>query len=63
MAIVKLKRHKSPGIDQIPAEMVKAEGETNRSEVYKLISFIWNKEEFPMKWKELIIILMYQKAR
>jgi hypothetical protein len=28
--------------------MVKAEGGTNRSEVYKLISFIWNKEEFPM---------------
>jgi hypothetical protein len=26
MAIEKLKRHKSPGIDQIPAELIKAGG-------------------------------------
>ena len=26
LAIEKLKRHKSPGIDQIPAEMIKAGG-------------------------------------
>jgi hypothetical protein len=26
MAIEKLKRYKSPGIDQIPAELIKAEG-------------------------------------
>jgi len=25
MAVEKLKRHKSPGIDQIPAELIKAE--------------------------------------
>jgi hypothetical protein len=30
MAIEKLKRHKSPGIDQITAEMVKAGGRTIR---------------------------------
>jgi predicted site-specific integrase-resolvase len=30
MAIEKLKRHKSPGIDQIPAELIKAEGRTIR---------------------------------
>jgi hypothetical protein len=28
MAIEKLKRHKSPGIDQIPAELIKARGRT-----------------------------------
>jgi hypothetical protein len=30
MAIEKPKRHKSPGIDQIPAELIKAEGRTIR---------------------------------
>jgi hypothetical protein len=40
MAIEKLKRHKSQGTDQIPAEWIKAEGRTIHSEIYKL----WNKE-------------------
>jgi hypothetical protein len=47
MAIEKLKRHKSPAIDQIPAELNKAGGRTIRSEIHKLINSIWNKEEFP----------------
>jgi len=34
MAIEKLKRHKSPGIDQIPAELIKAGGRKIRSEIH-----------------------------
>jgi hypothetical protein len=49
MAIEKLKRHKSPGIDQIPAELVKARGRIIRPEIHKLIISIWNKEELPEK--------------
>jgi hypothetical protein len=45
MAIKKLKRHKSPVIDQIPAELIKAGGRTTRSEIHKLINSIWNKDE------------------
>jgi hypothetical protein len=41
MAVEKLKRHKSPGIDQIPAEMYKAGGRTICSEIHKLINSIW----------------------
>ena len=37
MAIEKLKGHKSTGIDQIPAELIKAEGRTIRCEIHKLI--------------------------
>jgi len=33
MAIKKLKGHKSPGIDQIPAELIKAGGRTIRSDI------------------------------
>jgi len=37
LAIEKLKSHISPGIDQIPAELIKARDKTIRCEVYKLI--------------------------
>jgi len=35
---VKLKRHKSRGIDQIPAELIKSGCRKIRSEIYKLIN-------------------------
>jgi len=37
LAIEKLKSHKSPGIDQIPAELIKAGGRTIRCAIHKLI--------------------------
>jgi hypothetical protein len=37
IAIGKLKSYKSPGTDQIPAELIKAGGETLCSEIHKLI--------------------------
>ena len=61
MAIEKLKRHKSPGIDQIPAELLKAVGRTIRSEISKLIS-IQNKEELLEWWKELIVVPAYKQG-
>jgi len=44
LAIVELKSHKSPGIDQIPAELIKAGGGTICCEIHKLIISIWDKE-------------------
>jgi len=38
LAIDKLKSHKSPGIDQIPAELIKAGSRTICSEIHKLIT-------------------------
>jgi hypothetical protein len=49
-----LKRYKSPGIDQIPAELIQTGGIALHSEIHKLINCIWNKEEFPEQWKESI---------
>jgi hypothetical protein len=40
VAIGKLKRYKSPGADQIPAELIQAGGETLHSEIHKLIKLI-----------------------
>ena len=62
MAIKKLKRHKSPGNDQIPAELIKAGGRTFLYEIRKLIIPIWNKEELPEEWKESIIVPIYRKG-
>jgi len=62
LAIEKLKRHKSPDIDQIPAESIKAGGRTICVEIHKLNNSIWNKEELPKKWKESIIVPCYKKG-
>ena len=43
LAIEKLKSHKSPGIDQIAAELIK----TIRCAIHELVVAIWNKEELP----------------
>ena len=61
LAIKKLKIYKSPGIDQIPPELIKARGRTICCEIHKLIS-VWNKEELPEEWKESIIVPIYKKG-
>jgi hypothetical protein len=62
MVIEKFKAHKSPDIDQIPVELVKAGGRTIRYEIQKLINYIWNKEELPEEWKKSIILRIYRKG-
>jgi hypothetical protein len=52
MAIENLKRHNPLGIDQIPAELIKAGGRTIFSALHKLTNSIWNKEELPEQWNE-----------
>jgi hypothetical protein len=57
----KLKSHKSPGIDQIPAELIKAGGRTIHCEIHKLLISVWNKEELPEEWKKSIVVI-YEKG-
>jgi hypothetical protein len=40
IAIAKLKRYQSSGSDQIPAELIRAGGETLQFEIHKLINCI-----------------------
>ena len=49
LATGKLKNHKSPGTDKIPAELIKAGGRTICCAIHKLIISIWNKEELRME--------------
>jgi hypothetical protein len=62
VTIGKLKRCKSPGVDQIPAEVIKAGGEILRSEIRKLIELIWSKEEMPYQWKESVVLPIHKKG-
>jgi hypothetical protein len=62
IAIGKLKSYKSPGNDQIPAELIKEGGEILYSEIGRLICSICNKEELPQQWKESIIVPIYKKG-
>jgi hypothetical protein len=62
IAIVKLKKYKSPGSDQIPAELIQAGGEILLSVIHKLINSVWNKEELPDQWKESIIVPVHKKG-
>jgi hypothetical protein len=42
-----LRKYKSSGSDQIPAELIQAGGETLLSAIQEVINSIWNKEELP----------------
>jgi hypothetical protein len=62
LAIEKLKSHKSPGVDQIPAELFKAGGGTIFCAIHKLIISIWNKEELREGWGESNMVPIYKKG-
>jgi hypothetical protein len=49
IAIGKLKSYRSPGTDQIPAELIKAGGGMLCSLTHGLICSIWNMEELPQQ--------------
>jgi len=62
MDIGKLKGNRSSGIDQIPAELIRAGGSTIRGEINKRINSVFNKEELPEELKESIIVPIYKKT-
>jgi hypothetical protein len=62
LAIGQIKSHKSPGIDQIPAKLIRAEVRKILSEIHKLIISIWKKEKLPEEWEEPIILPISHKG-
>ena len=62
LAIEELKRYNSPGVDQIPAELVKAGSRTNRAVTHTLFISILNKNELPEECKNSIIVRIYKKV-
>jgi len=62
MSIEKLKGHRSPGIDQIPAELIKGGSRKICSEIHKVIHALWNKEDLPEEWKESSLYLSIKRV-
>jgi len=52
--------HKSPVIDQIPAEMIKTVGRKIRYEIHKIIRSISNKDELPEEWNGSVNVNIYK---
>jgi hypothetical protein len=57
-AIISLKNNKTPGIDNIPSEFTKYEGE----ELQKLMVEIWKTEQMPSDWHKSMICPIYMKG-
>jgi hypothetical protein len=62
VAVGKLIRYKSLGVDQIPAELIQAGVETLHLEIHKLVKLIWNTEELSRQWKESIVVPIHKKG-
>lgn len=57
-----LKNHKSPGEDQIHAELLKKGGEEMTFRLWKLIHRIWISEKVPEDWKIALVCPIYKKG-
>jgi hypothetical protein len=62
IAIAKLKKFKSSGSDQIPAELIQVGSVMLLSTIHKLINSVQNKEELLDQWKESIIIPIHKNG-
>lgn len=61
-AIKKLKRGKSPGCDDIPAELIQAGGEASACIYHTLCVKIWKSTEWPKAWKRTVYIPIPKKG-
>jgi hypothetical protein len=59
--VAELDNYKSPGSDQIPAELIQTGHETLRSVNQKLVNSAWNPEELHHQWKESVIVPVKKK--
>jgi hypothetical protein len=62
MFIENVKRHKFPGVDQIPAKFIKSGERKTCSVILKRPNSIWKKQECSEEWKGSIILPIYRKS-
>jgi len=61
-AVRRLKKHKSPGIDDITGEMIQAGGEAATKELHGICNQIWQEERVPEEWAKSVIITIPKKG-
>jgi hypothetical protein len=62
IAILEVKGYKSPGVNQVSAEMIQAKSNALRSDIHRRFNFVWNWEELPQQWKEHMIMPSDEKG-
>ena len=58
IAVASLKKGKSAGVDNIPAELVHADGETTIDVLTEFCNGIWRTGEWPTPWTQSLIITL-----
>ena len=61
-AIERLKNGKSPEVDSITAELLKAHKEFSTAKIHQLLEKVWKHEKIPDKWKRGLIIKLSKKV-
>ena len=61
-AIKALKMGKSAGVDNVPAELVQAGGETMIDILTAICNKIWKTGEWPTTWTQSLVITLSKKA-
>ena len=62
IAVASLKKEKSPGVDNIPAELVQAGGETKIDVLTEICNRISRTGEWPTQWTQSLIITLPKKG-
>ena len=53
--------NKAPGVDHIPADLIKAMGEVGLQWLHRLLNKIWITQETPEDWRNAIIVPIWKK--
>ena len=61
-AIRQLKDKKSPGFDEIPAELIKCGGEKSIDAIHRLCNMVWHQEVWPSSWTKSVLITIPKKG-
>ena len=59
-ALKTLKAGKSPGLDNIPAELLKNSGENATKAIHTLCCSIWNTCQWPKDWKQQELVMLHK---
>jgi len=57
-----LKNWKAPGIDGIPAELIKYGGDELHQVIFELCQKIWKDEQLPEEWNKAIVVPLHKKG-
>ena len=62
LGIMSLKGGKADGVDNIVAELLKADLATSSQKLHEIIKHIWEKEEIPNQWLRGLIVKIPKKG-